>query len=58
VIPFRKFGQDNFDEKVQPFTGDKEVTLLGGQNGVVTFEQDQPLPFTLLGIIKEVSVNG
>ena len=58
VIPFRKFGQDNFDEDVQPFTGDKEVTLLGGQNGVVTFEQDQPLPFTLLGIIKEVSVNG
>lgn len=58
VIPFRRFGQDNFDEEVQPFTGDKEVTLLGGQNGVVTFEQDQPLPFTLLGIIKEVSVNG
>lgn len=57
IIPFRKFGQDNFDEDVQPFTGDKEITLLGGNSGVVTIEQDQPLPFTVLGIIKEVSIN-
>ena len=58
IVPFRRFGQDNFNEDVQPFTGDKEIHLLGGNNGVVTIEQDQPLPFTVLGIIKEVSING
>ena len=58
VIPFRKWGQDNWDEAVDLFTGDKEISLLGGNNGVVTIEQDQPLPFTVLGIIKEMSVNG
>lgn len=58
VVPFRKFGQDNWNESVDLFTGDKEITVLGGQGGVVTIEQDQPLPFTVLGIIKGVSVNG
>lgn len=58
VVPFRKFGQDNWNESVDLFTGDKDITVLGGQGGVVTIEQDQPLPFTVLGIIKGVSVNG
>jgi len=58
IIPFRSFGQNNFDEDIDPFTGDKEITLLGGNGGVVTITQEQPLPFTVLGIIKEVTVNG
>lgn len=58
IVPFRAFGQDNFDEPVAAFTGDKGITLLSAANGVVTIEQDQPLPFTVLGIIKEVTVNG
>jgi len=58
IIPFRKWGQDNWDEEVALFTGDKSITVLGGNNGVVTIEQDQPLPFTVLGIIKEMSING
>lgn len=58
IIPFRRWGESNWDEPVELFTGDKEISLLGGNNGVVTIEQDQPLPFTVLGIIKEMSING
>ena len=58
IVPFRAFGQDSFDEDVDLFTGDKKITVLGGNGGVVTIEQDQPLPCTVLGIIKEISVNG
>lgn len=58
VIPFRKFGQDQWGQDVEPFTGDKETSILGGNGGVVTIVQDQPLPFTVLGIIKTVTING
>lgn len=59
VIPFRSYGADNYDEAVQPFTGDKEASLLDDDdNGVITIVQDQPLPLTVLAIIKEISVNG
>lgn len=58
VVPFRKFGQDQWGQDVEPFTGDKEIGILGGNGGVVTIVQDQPLPFTVLGIIKTVTING
>jgi len=59
IIPFRKFGSGVLDEAVAPFSGDKEAPLLGWEGkGVVTIEQTQPLPLTVLAIVKEVTVNG
>lgn len=41
------------------FTGDKSVSLNGwGAKGVITIEQTQPLPLTVLAVIKEVTING
>jgi len=59
IIPFRKFGEDILDAPIEPFTGDKEATQIGWERGggQVEIVQDQPLPFTVLAIIKEVSVN-
>ncbi len=46
-------------EKPYLFTGDKSINTLGwDKKGVVTIKQTQPLPFTVLAIIKEVTING
>ena len=59
VVPFRSFGAGVLDAPVAPFSGDKDISLLGWEEkGVVTITQTQPLPFTVLAIIKEVTVNG
>ena len=59
VLPFRKFGADILNENVLPFTGDKEKTRSGwSDRGVVKIEQTQPLPLTVLAVIREVTVNG
>lgn len=57
VIPFRKFGPDVLDQPVQPFTGDKAVSLSGWGSTSVTIKQTQPLPLHVLAIIKKVTVN-
>ncbi|HBA72205.1 MAG TPA: hypothetical protein DCZ63_08475 [Geobacter sp.] len=61
-IPFRTFGPDVLTLPVEQFTGDKEVQNLKRGNdpeaGQVTIIQDEPLPLTVLAIIKEISING
>jgi hypothetical protein len=59
VIPFRQFGIDNFNAVI-PYTGQKTVSNIDGWEGggVVTIKQTQPLPCTILSIIKRVSING
>lgn len=61
-ITFRSFGDDLLDKPVPEFTGLKEAGALGwssdGTASQVEIVQDQPLPLTVLAIIKEVSING
>lgn len=57
TIPFRKFGEDVLDKPVTPFTGFKKAAVLGWNEGRVTIKQTLPLPFTVLAIIKKVTVN-
>lgn len=61
-ITFRSFGDDLLDKPVPEFTGIKEAGALGwssdGTASQVEIVQDQPLPLTVLAIIKEVSING
>lgn len=61
-IPFKRFGQGVLDQATAPFTGDKEVRAygwrLGGIEPLWRIEQDTPLPFTLLSVASEISVNG
>lgn len=57
TIPFRKFGEDILDNPVAPFSGIKKINNIGWDEGKVTIKQTQPLPFTVLAIIKKVTVN-
>jgi len=61
-VPIRRFGADTFDSMPEPFTGDKTVRGLGwradGTKPLWRLEQDVPLPFTLLSVSTEISVNG
>lgn len=56
VIPFRSFGAKVLDKPAPKFTGDYKIELTGWNNSIVV-EQDQPLPFYLLAVIKKVTVN-
>lgn len=56
-IFFRQFGDNIFDEPLQPFTGSKEVILLGWEkNPTVTIKQVEPGPFHILSVAQEVHV--
>lgn len=57
VVPFRSFGEGALDKSVTPFTGIKKVQNIGWNEGKVTIRQTQPLPFTVLAIIKKVTAN-
>lgn len=57
VVPFRKFGTGVLDKPVTPFTGLKKVNNIGWDEGKITIKQTQPLPFTVLAIIKKVTAN-
>ena len=56
ALAFRTIDMD-MGEAVPLFTGDRDVTTFSrwGPNGQVEIVHDEPLPFTLLAIIKEVS---
>lgn len=56
VLPFRQLGSEVLDKAAPSFTGDYKIEALGWNN-TITIEQDQPLPFYLLAVIKKVSVN-
>lgn len=56
VVSFRT-SADSMGSPPSLFTGDKEVNWNGGysRDGYMYFRQDQPLPFTLLGLFPHVS---
>lgn len=61
-VPFKRFGQGVLDQATAPFTGDRTVRAYGWREGGVSplwrIEQDAPLPFTLLSVASEISING
>ena len=61
-VPFKGFGNALLDSPPQPFTGDKTVRALGwrrdGTKPLWRIEQSTPLPFTLLSVTTEISING
>jgi hypothetical protein len=61
LVPFRRFGQTGLDEPPPVFSGDKTVRTLGWLNDSIKplwrIEDDAPLPFTLLSVATEISVN-
>ena len=61
-VPFKAFGNAVLDSPPPSFTGDKTVRALGwrkdGTEPLWRIEQDTPLPFTLLSVTTEISING
>jgi hypothetical protein len=61
-VPFKTFGAAVLDAPPKPFTGDKTVRALGwrrdGTDPLWRIEQSTPLPFTLLSVTTEVTING
>lgn len=61
-VPFRRLGAEHrLDTPPPRFSGDKRVRVLGWRQGGFTplwrIEQDIPMPFTLLSVLTELSVN-
>lgn len=60
-ISFRKLGQKLLDAPVPVFTGDKKIRTLGWRrNGVDRLwriEDDAPMPFVLLSVTAEITIN-
>ncbi|QXG34032.1 hypothetical protein [Pseudomonas viridiflava] len=59
IVAFRNMGNQVLDKSPALFTGVHRMENLGWERGeaVLTIEQDQPLPFHLLNVIKKVSFN-
>jgi hypothetical protein len=60
-VPFKRFGDTLLDAPLSVFCGDKTVRALGWRCDDTSphwrIEQDTPLPFTLLSVSTEMSVN-
>lgn len=58
-IEFRKLDESKLDEAVAEFDGFKKVGKLGWKNGIAEtrIQHSQPLPFTLLSVIRKLTVN-
>jgi hypothetical protein len=60
-VPFKRFGNTLLDAPLSGFHGDKTVRALGWRSDdpspLWRIEQDTPLPFTLLSVSTEMSVN-
>lgn len=58
-VSFRQFGAGILDAPPTPFTGDKEVPLLGWEDGEIDLEitQPQPYPFHLQALILEFNTS-
>jgi len=60
-VPFRRFGAGALDAPQTPFSGDKKIRMFGWGRGQAKplwrIEQDVPLPFTLLAVATEISLN-
>lgn len=58
VIAFRQFGEDVLDAPPQPFSGFKKASQTGwGDSAGIEIMNDQPYPFTVLGIVRHFTVN-
>ena len=61
-IPFKRFGDAILDSLASTFSGDKTVRAFGwrsdGTKPLWRIEQDTPLPFTLLSVSTQMSING
>ena len=59
TIAFRNLGPAILDEPPPLFTGDHRMENLGWERGKaqLLIEQDQPLPFHLLCVIKKITSN-
>jgi len=61
-VPFKGFGSNVLDAPPTLFSGDKTVRALGwrrdGTESLWRVEQSTPLPFSLLSVATEISVNG
>ncbi|NVZ61255.1 hypothetical protein HX867_04095 [Pseudomonas gingeri] len=58
-IAFRSLGSQALDKPPELFTGDHRLENLGWDRGSASLviEQNQPLPFHLLSVIKKMSIN-
>ena len=58
-FPFRNTA-DDMDSSPPLFTGDKEIPIMArySKEGNVTIKQTQPLPMTVLALIKKHQVTG
>jgi hypothetical protein len=58
-IPFRRLDRPELNLPVEPFTGFKELSDIGWDDGDTPIEisSDQPYPFTLLFLVRSVTVN-
>ena len=52
--------RQTYGTSLQPFTGDRRITLPSGweTGGRLAIVQDQPLPFTLLAIVPDTQISG
>jgi hypothetical protein len=59
VQSFRKFGAGILDQPVASYTGDFDVHVIQGwsDRGQITIQRTDPLPQTIIGIYKKVSIN-
>ncbi|MEE4662719.1 hypothetical protein V2L09_02150 [Pseudomonas alliivorans] len=59
IVAFRDMGVNVLDKPPELFSGTHRIENLGWERGetLLTIEQDQPLPFHLLNVIKKVSIN-
>lgn len=58
-IAFRQFGDGVLDTPLEPFTGIKEVQSFGWETGggAIEITHDDPLPCTVLAVVRKVTVN-
>ena len=59
TVAFRNMGEDVLDQPPELYTGDHRIENLGWARGTsqILIEQDQPLPFQLLSVIKKFTFN-
>lgn len=59
TVAFRQFGEDVLDKPVDPFTGIKQIDILGWDQGdsPLTIEHSDPLPCHLLSVIRKLTFN-
>jgi len=61
-VPFKRMGGTVLDSVPAAYTGDRTIRAFGWRESSIrplwTIEHDVPLPFTLLSVAAEISVNG